>query len=95
MRHVAPISSLSALVAETVVVTALGLLRSASHLLLLVVSDTSWRIDPSKLPRRLDLEVSDHTYKCLLRLSGEAGVSVRDLAERLISQSFSAWEMLS
>jgi predicted component of type VI protein secretion system len=84
-----------AAVRQTVVVTALKMLRSASHLLLVVMTDASWCLDPSKLPQRLDFEVSDHAYECLQRLSAKAGISVRDLAERLISQSVGSLQLRS
>ena len=53
----------------------------------MVMTDSSWCIDPSKLPQRLDFEVSAHAYECLQRLSTRAGVPLRDLAEHLIAQS--------
>ena len=59
------------------------------------MSGSSWYLDRSKLPQRLDLEVSDHAYECLQRLSAKAGLSVRDLAERLISQSVSSLQLHS
>jgi hypothetical protein len=88
--HVAAVCCLSASVVANLVVATLKMLRSASHLLLVVMTDASWCLDPSKLPQRLDFEVSDHAYECLLRLSAKAGISVRDLAERLISRSASS-----
>jgi hypothetical protein len=51
------------------------------------MTDHPWRVDPSKLPQRLDLEISDHAYALLHHLSAKAGLSVRDLAQRLIAQS--------
>jgi hypothetical protein len=71
------------------------MLVSASHLLLVVMTDASWCLDPSKLPQRLDFEVSDDAYECLQRLSAKAGISIRDLAERLISQSISSLQLHS
>ena len=59
------------------------------------MSGSSWCLDPSKLPQRLDLEVSDHAYACLQRLSAKVGLPVRDLAERLISQSVSSLQVHS
>ena len=59
------------------------------------MSGSSWYLDPSKLPQRLDFEVSDHVYECLQRLSAKAGISVRDLAEHLISQSVSSLQVHS
>jgi hypothetical protein len=59
------------------------------------MSGSSWCLDPSKLPQRLDLEVSDDAYECLQRLSTKAGISVRDLAERLISQSVGSLQLRS
>jgi hypothetical protein len=84
-----------AAVCQTVVIAALKMLRSASHLLLVVMTDASWCLYPSKLPQRLDFEISDHAYECLQRLSTKAGISVRDLAERLISQSASSRQVHS
>ncbi len=95
VRHVAAVCCLSASVVANLVVATLKMLRSASHLLLVVMTDTSWCLDPSKLPQRLDFEVSDLTYECLERLSAKVGISVRDLAERLISQSASSLQVHS
>ena len=53
---------------------------------LAVMADASWSIDSSKLPQRLDFEVSDHAYDRLQRLSAKAGLSARELAEHLIAQ---------
>ena len=68
---------------------------SISSASLCVMSGSSWCLDPSKLPQRLDFEVSDDAYECLQRLSAKAGISVRDLAERLISQSISPLQLHS
>ena len=59
------------------------------------MSGSFWCLDPSKLPQRLDFEVSDDAYECLQRLSAKAGISVRDLAERLISQSIGSLQLRS
>ena len=59
------------------------------------MSSSSWCLDPSKLPQRLDFEVSDHAYESLQCLSATVGLSVRDLAERLISQSISSLQVHS
>ena len=95
MRHSAAICSVSASFYETVVVAAVEMLWPASHLMLVFMLDTSWCLDPSIMPQRLDIEVSDHVYECLQRLSEQAGLSVRDLVEHLISQSFSSQEVRS
>jgi predicted transcriptional regulator len=52
-------------------------------------TDLFWRLDASKLPQRLDLEISDRAYERLQRLASRTGRSVRDLAADLIAQSFS------
>ena len=52
-------------------------------------TDLFWCLDASKLPQRLDLEISDRAYERLQRLASRTGRSVRDLAADLIAQSFS------
>ena len=45
-----------------------------------------WVLDPSRMPRRLDLEVSEEVYEALEALSRRTGRSVRDLVEDFIYQ---------
>lgn len=49
-------------------------------------TDSFWRLDSSKFPQRLELQVSDCAFERLLRLSAQTGRSVRDHAEELICQ---------
>ena len=45
-----------------------------------------WRLDPSRFPKRLDLDLSDRVLDHLDRLSAKTGRSVSDLAADLLSQ---------
>jgi hypothetical protein len=47
----------------------------------------SWTLDPSRMPRRLDLELSEEAYQALEALSCRTGRSIRDLVEDFIAQS--------
>ena len=47
----------------------------------------AWKLDPSKMPRRLDLDLSDEVYDALEVLSRRTGRPIRDLVEDLIAQS--------
>ena len=46
-----------------------------------------WKLDPTKLPRRLDLDLSDEVYEALEALSRRTGRPIRDLVEDFIAQS--------
>jgi hypothetical protein len=46
-----------------------------------------WILDPSKMPRRFDLELSEEVYQALEALSSRSGRSIRDLVEDFIAQS--------
>lgn len=46
-----------------------------------------WILDPSKMPRRLDLELSEEVYQALEAQSSRTGRSIRDLVEDFIAQS--------
>ena len=46
--------------------------------------DDSLRLDLTKLPRRIELELSPALLERLATLSGRTGRSVRDLAEQII-----------
>jgi hypothetical protein len=48
------------------------------------MTEHSWRIDPARLPRRLDLEIQPEVYSVLEQLSARTGRSIRDVAEELI-----------
>ena len=47
----------------------------------------AWKLDSSKMPRRLDLELSEEAYEALEALSRRTGRPIRDLVEDLIVQS--------
>jgi hypothetical protein len=47
----------------------------------------AWKLDPSKMPRRLDLDLSDEVYDALEALSRRTGRPIRDLVEDFIAQS--------
>lgn len=47
----------------------------------------AWRLDPSRMPRRLDLELNEEAYEALEVLSRRTGRSIRDLVEDFIAQS--------
>jgi hypothetical protein len=47
----------------------------------------AWKLDPTKLPRRLDLDLSDEVYEALEALSRRTGRPIRDLVEDFIAQS--------
>ena len=47
----------------------------------------AWILDPSKMPRRLDLDLSVEVYDALEALSRRTGRSIRDLVEDFIAQS--------
>lgn len=47
----------------------------------------AWKLDPSTMPRRLDLELSEELYAALEVLSRRTGRPIRDLVEDLIAQS--------
>jgi hypothetical protein len=47
----------------------------------------AWKLDPSKMPRRLDLDLSEEVYKALEALSRRTGRPIRDLVEDFIMQS--------
>jgi hypothetical protein len=50
----------------------------------------AWKLDPSRMPRRLDLEVSEEVYEALEVLSRRTGRSIRDLVEDFIAQSIAS-----
>lgn len=50
-------------------------------------SVNAWKLDPSRMPRRLDLELSDTVYEALEQMSKRTGRPIRDLVEVLIAQS--------
>ena len=47
----------------------------------------AWKLDSSKMPRRLDLELSEEAYEALEALSRRTRRPIRDLVEDLIAQS--------
>ena len=47
----------------------------------------AWKLDPSKMPRRLDLDLSDEAYDALEALSRRTGRPIRDLVEDFIAQA--------
>lgn len=46
-----------------------------------------WRLDPSKFPKKIDLDLSDEALERLERLSARTGRSVRDIAADLLCQA--------
>ena len=46
-----------------------------------------WKLDPCKMPRRLDLDLSDEVYEALEALTRRTGRPIRDLVEDFIAQS--------
>lgn len=46
-----------------------------------------FQLDPSRFPRRIDLELPGETINFLERLSNKTGRSVSDLAADLLSQA--------
>jgi len=46
----------------------------------------SWRLDSSRLSRRLDLELSETAMAHLHALSARTGRSIQDVADDLLSQ---------
>ncbi|MFM2080042.1 MAG: hypothetical protein RLZZ219_724, partial [Cyanobacteriota bacterium] len=48
-----------------------------------------WRLDASRLPQRLELDLSPQLHRALERLSASTGRSMRDLAEELICRGAS------
>ena len=72
------------------------MLQSAADLLLarrssgVSISDMNpnrWRLDPSRFPKRLDLDLSARVLDHLDRLSAKTGRSVSELASDLLSQA--------
>lgn len=53
------------------------------------MSDAKWRMDLAKLPRRLQLEISDELYLHLHRISQRTGRPLRDIAADLVCQALS------
>jgi hypothetical protein len=47
----------------------------------------SWKLDSSKMPIRLHLDLSEEVYEALEALSRRTGRPIRDLAEDFIAQS--------
>ena len=47
----------------------------------------AWKLDPSKMPMRLDLDLSEEVYDALEALSRRTGRPIRDLVEDFIAQS--------
>lgn len=48
------------------------------------MNNQSWNVDPARLPKRIDLELSAEVYERLEDLSRRTGRSIRDLAEEMI-----------
>lgn len=46
-----------------------------------------WRLDPSRFPQRVDLELSGDAMECLELLSARTGRPVRDIAADLLCQA--------
>lgn len=51
------------------------------------MANLCWRLDATKLPQRLDLDIPDELYAELEQLSARSGRSVRDIAQDLICRS--------
>jgi predicted DNA-binding protein len=48
------------------------------------MNNQPWNVDPARLPKRIDLELSAEVYERLEDLSRRTGRSIRDLAEEMI-----------
>jgi len=59
---------------------------SICHASISVMTEDCWRLDPTRFPQRLDLELSGALMDDLERLSASTGRPVRDLAADLLSQ---------
>lgn len=51
------------------------------------MTEDCWRLDPTRFPQRIDLELSGALMDDLERLSARTGRPVRDLAADLLSQA--------
>ncbi|MFZ9753865.1 MAG: hypothetical protein ACO3B3_09975 [Cyanobium sp.] len=51
------------------------------------MSDSTWRLDGSRLPQRVDLDIPAEIYELMEERSVRSGRSVRDLVEELIHRS--------
>jgi hypothetical protein len=59
---------------------------SICHANISVMTEDRWRLDPTRFPQRIDLELSGALMDDLERLSASTGRPVRDLAADLLSQ---------
>ena len=48
------------------------------------MSTDPFRLDPSKFPKRVDLDLSEEVYERLLALSRESGRSRQEIAEEIL-----------
>lgn len=60
---------------------------SICHASISVMTEDCWRLDPTRFPQRIDLELSGALMDDLERLSASTGRPVRDLAADLLSQA--------
>jgi hypothetical protein len=51
------------------------------------LTDSTWRLDASRLPQRVDLDIPAEIHALLEQCSVRSGRSVRDLVEDLIHRS--------
>jgi hypothetical protein len=51
------------------------------------MSESTWRLDASRLPQRVDLDIPAEIHALLEQRSLRSGRSVRDLVEELIHRS--------
>jgi hypothetical protein len=61
-------------------------LLTACHASIINMVHGSWRLDSSRLSRRLDLELSETAMAHLHALSARTGRSIQDVADDLLSQ---------
>ena len=60
---------------------------SICHASISVMTEDCWRLDPTRFPQRIDLELSGALMDDLERLSASTGRPIRDLAADLLSQA--------
>lgn len=51
------------------------------------MANEDWRLDPSRFPKRVDLELSEPVMERLQELSLRSGRPIHDLAADLLSQA--------
>ena len=62
----------------------------AAAVIMCTMTHNRWRLDPSRFPRRLDLDLSNHALDRLDQLSAKTGRSLSDVAADLLCQALAA-----